>query len=658
MQPSGQQQQWPFLLIGLVLVVVILFASRNPFDDPRAVSSNFLRRTATTESHRLSSTSLPSFDEFRTMISDRVGYHRPHYFKHRSSFGIFDQDIDDESARVRSQLPIDDRIKLCIESYQKRYHRDPPRNYDKWLRLAIRHHVEVEKLQFYDQIHLDLWPYRTATDNGTGRITSSMIALMRQHHVQWQTDKIEIELGQVWQNDQRRKKPAKPYFVDDVLQLGIDESILPLNHFEMYLVWNDNPHSVARQSTPLPPRNETTKMGVGMNTPGVVAVVEPETYHNPHLAGWTKSEEFMTHNECLRDLFTHRVSPTDGLPLSAWHPFFHNNPDIRQTSPYLLPFFADCKLPCFGDIVIPRAEYREELTDGIEAVLPWEERNNTVIFRGSLSWPFTGQDSVIWVTQHLRYKVWTWAESIQRAIHRWFDVDIGLTLLSPYVTFCQQQQQQNINNNNTRSVLVESADMDVMNKNVSSNGVDRSHKENENEHEYEHEHDAIERACNKLEAISHHRQQSSSPPAPPQQQQQQPMPGRNGANALNVSSSFLPPSKQYANRYILTLDGNSWSGRLSRDVASGSTVIYGTAYETWLTTRLQPFVHFIPLPLESSMTSLTDIMYWLVHHPSVAERIGTEGKRFATAHLRRIDMVLYTLLAWIEYANLCDETRW
>eukprot|EP01033_Poteriospumella_lacustris_P018553 gene18553-13358_t len=590
------------------------------------------------------------------MISDRVGYYRPQYFKQRSAFGIYDQDIDDESARVRSQLTIDDRIKLCIESYQKRYHRDPPRNYDKWLRLAIRHHVEVEKLQFYDQIHLDLWPYRTATENGTGRITSTMIALMRKHHVQWQIDKIEIEQGQIWQNDGRRKKSKKPYFVDDVLQLGIDESILPRNHFEMYLVWNDNPHSVARQPKPLPPRNETTKMGVGMDTPGVVAVVEPETYRNPHLAGWTKSEEFMTHNECLRDLFTQSVSPTDGLPLSAWHPFFHNNPDIQHTSPYLLPFFADCKLPCFGDIVIPRAEYREELTDGIEAVLPWEERQNTLVFRGSLSWPFTGQDSVIWVTQHLRYKVWTWAESIQRAIDRWFDVDIDITVLSSYVAYCQQQQQQTINNNNNRSTPVEAAVMDVVNKNVSSNDVDHSHNDNDNED------DAVERACKKLEAVSRHRQQSPPPPPPPppppQQQQQQPVPRGNGSNSLNVSSSFLPPSKQYSNRYILTLDGNSWSGRLSRDVASGSTVIYGSAYETWLTTRLQPFVHYIPLPLENSMSSLTDIMDWLVHNPSVAQNIGAEGKRFATAHLRRIDMVLYTLLAWIEYANICDGTRW
>lgn len=643
MQPSGQQQ-WPFALIGFVLAAVILFATRN--DDLRAVSGTFLRRTTATESHRRSSASLPSFDEFRTMISDRAGYWRPQYFKHRSSFGIYDQDIDDESARVRSQLPIDDRIKLCIESYQKRYRRDPPRNYDKWLRLAIRHHVEVEKLQFYDQIHLDLWPYRTATDNGTGRITSTMIALMRQHHVQWQIDKIEIEHGQIWQNDQHRRKPKMPYFVDDVLQLGIDESILPWNHFEMYLVWNDNPHSVARQTKPLPPRNETAEMGVGKDTPGVVAEVDHETYHNPRLAGWTKSEEFMTHNECLRDLYTQRVSPADGLPLSAWHPFFHNNPDIQQTSPYLLPFFADCKLPCFGDIVIPRAEYREELTDGIEAVLPWEERHNTVVFRGSLSWPFTGQDSVMWVTQHLRYKVWTWAESIQQAIHRWFDVDIEINVLSPYVAYCQQQQQQTINNDNNHSTSVKSAVMDGMNKTVPSNGIGRSDNENDSEH------DAVERACNKLEAASRHRQQS------PPSQQQQPVPYGNGSNPLNVSSSFLPPSKQYSNRYILTLDGNSWSGRLSRDVASGSTVIYGTAYETWLTTRLQPFVHYIPLPLENSMTSLTAIMHWLVHNPSVAQQIGAEGKRFATAHLRRIDMVLYTLLAWIEYANICDDTRW
>lgn len=643
MQPSGQQQ-WPFALIGFVLAAVILFATRN--DDLRAVSGTFLRRTTATESHRRSSASLSSFDEFRTMISDRAGYWRPQYFKHRSSFGIYDQDIDDESARVRSQLPIDDRIKLCIESYQKRYRRDPPRNYDKWLRLAIRHHVEVEKLQFYDQIHLDLWPYRTATDNGTGRITSTMIALMRQHHVQWQIDKIEIEHGQIWQNDQHRRKPKMPYFVDDVLQLGIDESILPWNHFEMYLVWNDNPHSVARQTKPLPPRNETTEMGVGKDTPGVVAEVDHETYHNPRLAGWTKSEEFMTHNECLRDLYTQRVSPADGLPLSAWHPFFHNNPDIQQTSPYLLPFFADCKLPCFGDIVIPRAEYREELTDGIEAVLPWEERHNTVVFRGSLSWPFTGQDSVMWVTQHLRYKVWTWAESIQQAIHRWFDVDIEINVLSPYVAYCQQQQQQTINNDNNHSASVKSAVMDGMNKTVPSNGIGRSDNENDSEH------DAVERACNKLEAASRHRQQS------PPSQQQQPVPCGNGSNPLNVSSSFLPPSKQYSNRYILTLDGNSWSGRLSRDVASGSTVIYGTAYETWLTTRLQPFVHYIPLPLENSMTSLTAIMHWLVHNPSVAQQIGAEGKRFATAHLRRIDMVLYTLLAWIEYANICDNTLW
>lgn len=124
-------------------------------------------------------------------------------------------------------------------------------------------------------------------------------------------------------------------------------------------------------------------------------------------------------------------------------------------------------------------------------------------------------------------------------------------------------------------------------------------------------------------------------------------------------NTFVSPKDQYKNKYVITLEGNSFPGRLSRDLASDSLVLYGSIFSTWLNTKIKPFVHYIPIPIESSMMSpLSKIMNWVVANDEIVEEIAHNGQELGYKHSNLVDMQAYTLLVWIEYASLCEFTEW
>jgi hypothetical protein len=128
---------------------------------------------------------------------------------------------------------------------------------------------------------------------------------------------------------------------------------------------------------------------------------------------------------------------------------------------------------------------------------------------------------------------------------------------------------------------------------------------------------------------------------------------------------------QYHNKYLVDIDGNSFSGRYRAFLMSNSLPIKATLFREWHDSRLTAWRHFVPM--DNRLVDLFGIMqYFLGYHnpnsdaPNVddirphdntAKKIATEGQEWALKVLRPEDMQLYTLRLLLEYARVMDERR-
>ncbi|KAF3351366.1 Minor extracellular protease vpr [Verticillium dahliae VDG2] len=118
----------------------------------------------------------------------------------------------------------------------------------------------------------------------------------------------------------------------------------------------------------------------------------------------------------------------------------------------------------------------------------------------------------------------------------------------------------------------------------------------------------------------------------------------------------LPMKKMYNHKYLPDIDGNSFSGRYRAFLLSSSMPLKSTIYAEWHDDRLVPWVHFVPF--DNTYVDLYGIMdYFLRGRDAAAERIATDGKRWAETVLRREDMRLYVWRLLLEYARVMDDNR-
>lgn len=114
----------------------------------------------------------------------------------------------------------------------------------------------------------------------------------------------------------------------------------------------------------------------------------------------------------------------------------------------------------------------------------------------------------------------------------------------------------------------------------------------------------------------------------------------------------------YQSKYVLDLDGNSFSGRFYRLLKSKSAVIKQTALKEWHDGLLVPWVHFIPLSMEAD--EVWEMMRFLIHDPKgreIGERIANESRSWANITLRKIDLQLAFTRLLMEYGRLLSDNR-
>ena len=57
----------------------------------------------------------------------------------------------------------------------------------------------------------------------------------------------------------------------------------------------------------------------------------------------------------------------------------------------------------------------------------------------------------------------------------------------------------------------------------------------------------------------------------------------------------MPEEAAWAHKYVMILDGNTFSSRLMRTLRSGSLVFRAGLFTEWFDERLEPFLHYLPV---------------------------------------------------------------
>ncbi|KAG6333257.1 hypothetical protein ID866_5829 [Astraeus odoratus] len=108
-------------------------------------------------------------------------------------------------------------------------------------------------------------------------------------------------------------------------------------------------------------------------------------------------------------------------------------------------------------------------------------------------------------------------------------------------------------------------------------------------------------------------------------------------------------------KFIFDVDGNGWSGRFQRLMSSNALVFKATVYPEWYTSRIAPWVHYVPIQL--SYTDLHDAVAFFRVHDDLAARIATQGKEWSRTFWRKEDMAAYLYRLFLEYARVMSEDR-
>ncbi|KAF8965814.1 capsular associated protein [Flammula alnicola] len=156
-----------------------------------------------------------------------------------------------------------------------------------------------------------------------------------------------------------------------------------------------------------------------------------------------------------------------------------------------------------------------------------------------------------------------------------------------------------------------------------------------------------------------------------------------GLVALEASHRFgdsVPLGRHWAYKYLVDLDGMSYSGRFMSFLASDSVPIKSTVYDEFFTDWIQPWVHFIPLSssyleiynihayfsgatqstLEAANSTQADTpleQRGSVEGDKRLRRIARAGKRWKQTIGRTIDMEAYVYRLCLEWARLWADDR-
>ncbi|KAJ5224608.1 Lipopolysaccharide-modifying protein [Penicillium citrinum] len=135
-----------------------------------------------------------------------------------------------------------------------------------------------------------------------------------------------------------------------------------------------------------------------------------------------------------------------------------------------------------------------------------------------------------------------------------------------------------------------------------------------------------------------------------------------------------PFSEQFKSKYLVDIDGHSFSGRWRAFHQSRSLGIKATIFREWHDSRLFAWRHFIPM--DNRFTDLYPLMTYFIglrpstsddstvdngpyvpRHDFEAEVIAAQSREWAQNALRDEDLDIYLYLLLLEYGRIIDDNR-
>lgn len=132
-------------------------------------------------------------------------------------------------------------------------------------------------------------------------------------------------------------------------------------------------------------------------------------------------------------------------------------------------------------------------------------------------------------------------------------------------------------------------------------------------------------------------------------------------------------TKQFRSKYLIDVDGHSFSGRWHAFLLSKSLGFKATIFREWHDSRLFAWRHFVPLDnryddLYSLLTYFVgygkpaplgagDASVYIPAHQDEAKKLARQGREWANKVLRRDDIEVYMFRLMLEYGRIVDDNR-
>ncbi|KAJ7480373.1 glycosyl transferase family 90-domain-containing protein [Mycena galericulata] len=123
--------------------------------------------------------------------------------------------------------------------------------------------------------------------------------------------------------------------------------------------------------------------------------------------------------------------------------------------------------------------------------------------------------------------------------------------------------------------------------------------------------------------------------------------------AYNISGMVVPREEAYQYKYLLDVDGNTFSGRYLGLLRSGGLVFKSTAFTEFFTPWLVPYEHFIPV--RPDLADLPAKIEWARANDEEARRIQESGRVFAERVLTDAQNDCYWFAVMLEWGALWGE---
>ncbi|KAI9206140.1 glycosyl transferase family 90-domain-containing protein [Polychytrium aggregatum] len=115
----------------------------------------------------------------------------------------------------------------------------------------------------------------------------------------------------------------------------------------------------------------------------------------------------------------------------------------------------------------------------------------------------------------------------------------------------------------------------------------------------------------------------------------------------------VPFSNNFKYKYLIDIDGNTFSQRYMPFLQSNSLVFKMTIFQEYFDGWLEPFVHYIPINVD--LSDLSEKLQWAIDHDEEAEQIALNSKYFSKRFLTLDQMDCYMYLMLLELARLYNR---